>query len=163
MQTAKAEDLEQSIKQNIELVMHKRCGCNFDSSAIYSGEFSCQTTSTEVVYRAVINGTSELHRATKLTSFIDDWKRSDGTLLYNKFRLRLAQACPLRLGSFSEPECKGDGEETDVKEDDRKSGGLLLDPSTCYRFQSCSGDGQDKLGGGDGGDAGSADAVHDKY
>ena len=156
MQTAKAENLEQSIKQNIELAIRKRCSCDFDSSAIYSGEFSCQTTSTEVVYRAIINGTSELLRATELTSFIDDWKRSDGTLLHNKFRLRLAQACSLELRSFSEPECKGDREETDIKDDDYKSRGLLLDPSTCYRFQSCASDGQDdKLGGGD---AGSADS-----
>ena len=152
-QTAKAEDVEQSIKQNIEMAIHKRCGCEFDSSAIHFGEFSCQTTSTEVVYRAVINGTSELLRATELTSFIDDWKRSDGTLLYNKFRLRLAQACPLELQSFSELECNGDIGENISKDDDHKSGGLLLDPSTCYRFQSCASDGQEIL---DGGDAGSA-------
>ena len=74
-------------------------------------------------------------------------------LLYNKFRLCLAQACPLELQSFSEPECNGDIGEDVAKDDDYKSGGLLLDLSTCYRFQSCAGGGQEML---DGGDAGSA-------
>ena len=126
--------------------MQWRCGCDFHSSAIYSGEFSCQTTNTEVIYRAIINGTSDLRTAAELISYIDNWLRSEGTLLYNKFRLRLAQSCSLRFESFSELECKGDqdsvGSGMDVEDHGHKNGGLLLGSSTCYRFQSCS-DSQD--------------------
>ena len=74
---------------------------------------------------------------------MENWLQSEGTLLYNKFRLRLAQNCPLRIESFSEEECEGD---QDIATSDKskadgghdlKEGGLLLDSSTCYRFQSC--------------------------
>ena len=143
---SKAIDLENSIKKDIELVVRKRCDCNFHSSAIYSGEFSCQTTSTEVIYRAIINGSSELLRASELTAFMEDWMINEGTLLYNKFRLRLAQTCSLLIQSYNEPECDGDDVtslKAEAKSDADKTEGLLFDSSTCYRFQSC-GDGGDK-------------------
>ena len=104
--------------------------------------FSCQTTTTEVIYRAIINGTSELRTAAELVSYIENWLKSEGTLLYNKFRLRLSQSCSLHVESFSELECKGDrdrdGSGTDVDSHGHKNGGLLLGSDTCYRFQSCS-------------------------
>ena len=139
-------DLEQYIKSNIEQAIKRRCNCDFESSAIYPGEFSCQTTTTEVVYRAKLNGSSELITAAQLVSYIDEWKTSEGTLLYNKFRLRLAQACPLRVESFNERECEGDGEGNDRHIDKEPSasgdgsglsGGLMLGSKMCYRFQMC--------------------------
>ena len=136
---SKAEDLEESIKDNIEQAIARRCDCNFESSAIYSGEFSCQTTTNEVVYRAIVNGSSELLTANELVSHIEEWKTSEGTLLYNKFRLRLAQACSLRVESFNEPECDGDGKEIENgRHGGRDNGdGLLLGSKSCYRFQTC--------------------------
>ena len=145
MQVSKAVDLEDSIRKDIEQALRKRCSCNFISSAIYSGEFSCQTTTTEVIYRAIINGSSESRIATELVNFIENWLQSEGTLLYNKLRLRLAQNCSLRIESFSELECEGDSEtganESRADEDHSlKDGGLLLGSSTCYKFQSCGDD-----------------------
>ena len=72
-------------------------------------------------------------------------------MLYNKFRLRLAQNCTLRIESFSELECEGDGhtEErgTGVEGRGIRNGGLILGSSTCYRFQSCGGTGKDDTEG----------------
>ena len=75
------------------------------------------------------------------TLFIENWLQSEGTLLYNKFRLRLAQNCILRIESFSDVECEVDTDKsgTDMGHD-LKNGGLLLGSSTCYRFQSCGDD-----------------------
>ena len=103
-----------------------------------AGEFSCHSTTTEVIYRAIINGSSESRTATELVNFIENWLQSEGTLLYNKFRLRLAQNCTLRIESFSDLECEVDTDKsgTDMGHD-LKNGGLLLGSSTCYRFQSC--------------------------
>ena len=141
MQVSKAVDLENSIKKDIEQALRKRCDCDFGSTAIYSGEFSCQTTATEVVYRAIINGSSELRTATELVVYIEDWLQSEGTLLYNKFRLRLAQNCTLHIKSFSELECEDDGavdkSGTGVEGRGVQDGGLMLGSNTCYRFQSC--------------------------
>ena len=64
--------------------------------------------------------------------------KSDGTLLYNKFRLQLSQSCPIKFESFSEPECRGDGDGEPECND--KKGDLLFDSSTCYRFKSCDDD-----------------------
>ena len=79
---------------------------------------------------------------------MENWLLSDGTLLYNKFRLQLAQNCSLRIESFSEVECEGDQDAARSDESstraaegrDLKEGGLLLGSSTCYRFQSCGDD-----------------------
>ena len=147
LQMSKALDLEESIKKDIEQAVRKRCSCDFNSSEIYSGEFSCQTTTTEVVYRAIINGSSELLRATELVTFMESWLRDEGTLLYNKFRLRLVQSCSLHIESFNEAECKGDGGTDERETNSMSNEGLLLGSSACYRFQSCiSGlDGDDNL------------------
>ena len=152
-------DLERYIKSNIEQAIQGRCDCEFESSAIYSGEFSCQTTTTEVVYRAKLNGSSELITAAELVSYIEEWKTSESSLLYNKFRLRLAQACPLRVESFYELECEGDGEESgrhiDKEPSDDSNGGLMLGSKTCYRFQTCNSN--DEI------DTGSADFGAEQY
>ena len=147
IQVSKAVGLEDSIKKDIEKALRNRCNCDFSSSAIYSGEFSCQTTTTEVVYRAIINGSSESRKATELINFMENWLQSEGTLLYNKIRLRLAQNCSLRIESFSEEECGGD---RDKKGHNLKDGGMLLDSNSCYRFQSCDDTGNDNtVGSGD--------------
>ena len=74
---------------------------------MFSGEFSCQTTTTRVTYRAIINGTSDILPAPQLISLIEDWRVKSGTMLYGKFRLRLMDKnkCPLEIKSFDDKEC----------------------------------------------------------
>ena len=155
-QVSKAEDLEKSVKENIEQAIRQRCSCNFQSSSIYSGEFSCQTTTTDVIYRAIINGTSDQQAATELIGYIDDWQQNEGTLLYHKFRLRLSQHCPLQIKSFNDAECAvngtlagGGGKERNGKLDNKESGLLLGAGGSCYRFQACD-DGSDTTTGSGG-------------
>jgi hypothetical protein len=144
---SKAEDLEESVKKNLEQAIRQRCSCDFQSSSIYSGEYSCQTTTSDVIFRAIINGTSDLRTATELLDDIENWRRNQGTLLYRKFRLRLSQHCPLQIESFDEVECMKNGtlarggahdggREQDGNLDNRESG-LLLGGGSCYRFQAC--------------------------
>ena len=89
LQNEQSRSLEEDIKQSIETAIRDRCDCNFESSAMFSGEFSCQTTTTRVTYRATINGTSDILPAPQLISLIEDWRVKSGTMLYGKFRLRL--------------------------------------------------------------------------
>ena len=135
MQLSEAYDLESAIKRNIERVVQQKCDCDFSSSAIYSGEFSYQRSRNAVTYRAIINGSSEILRANDIITYIENWKRTDGSLLYNKFRLRLSQSCPIKFESFSELECRGDGDAE--PECNNQKGDLLFDSNTCYRFKSC--------------------------
>ena len=100
--------LEGSIKKNIEQAIQERCSCDFNSSAINSREFSYQTTTTEVIYRAIIIDSSESHTAAEFIFYIEDWLQTEGTLLYTKFRLQLAQNCTLRIESFNDLECEVD-------------------------------------------------------
>lgn len=105
--------MEQSIKRDVEKAVRERCECDFSSTAIHSGEFSCQFTSckpdgcelaTTATYRAMLNGTSDLLTANQLISHLQDWHEEIGTLLYNVFRLRLVN-CTIPIDSFHEEEC----------------------------------------------------------
>ena len=107
--------MESSIKREVEEAVRERCECDFKSTAIYSGEFSCQSSNcksscslgTQVSYRAILNGTSDLLIAGEIMNHIEDWRETRGTLLYNLFRLRLAKKseCQLSIDSFDESEC----------------------------------------------------------
>ena len=122
LQVSKAQELDESIKKNIEEAVSSRCNCPFKSTAIYSGEFSCQrqacssdnscgvsTTSVgTVLYRAVVNGSSDLLKATQILDYVEEWRESTGSLLHNNFfRLRIyrKKKCALRIGSFGDDEC----------------------------------------------------------
>ena len=107
LQNEQSRSLEEDIKQSIETAIRDRCDCNFESSAMFSGEFSCQTTTTRVTYRATINGTSDILPAPQLISLIENWRVKSGTMLYGKFRLRLMDKneCPLEIESFDDEEC----------------------------------------------------------
>ena len=115
LQLLKVRYVETSIKKEVEKAIRERCECNFKSTAIFSGEFSCQSSMyesgssliTEVTYRAIVNGTSDLLTAEQIMYHIEDWRESDGTLLYNRIRLNLAKKkdCPLRINTFRETEC----------------------------------------------------------
>ena len=156
-----AHHLQRSIKAAIEEAVQSRCDCDFYSSAITSGEFSCQTTTSDVVYRAVINGRSDLITANETLDYIDDWRRNEQTILHNLFRLRLSQDCPLRIDSFNEVECKTSDEDNgsevkcdkagnscvDGRHSDKK--GLLLGSGACYKFEACDSDSGGGVSSGD--------------
>ena len=114
MQLPKIKDLEASIKTQVEEAVRERCECDF-KSVIYSGEFSCRSSNcksscslgTQVTYRAILNGTSNLLTAGEILSHIEDWRESDGTLLYQFIRYDLSKKkdCQLEIHSFREVEC----------------------------------------------------------
>ena len=60
-----------------------------------------------MTYRAIINGTSDLLTAQALLDHIEDWRINSGTLLHDRFRLRLAkkEECALKIDSFDDLEC----------------------------------------------------------
>ena len=140
LQYHKSYYLERSILKNIEHVVREECNCDFDSSEIHSGEFSCRTKRDAVTYRAIINGSSAMLSANEIRDIIDDWKTSDGTMRHRKFRLQLTSSCPIAFTSFSEPECRGDDERRHC---DNQKGDLLFNSNTCYTFKSCD-DGMDE-------------------
>ncbi len=109
--------MEASIKREVEKAVREHCECDFKSTAIYSGEFTCLSSNcdamtscslgTQVTYRAILNGTSDLLTAGEILNHIEDWRESDGTLLSNFIRVKLAKKkdCPLTINSFREEEC----------------------------------------------------------
>ena len=107
--------METSIKRELEKAVRERCECDFSSTAINSGVFSCQTATcqsnclpiTHVIYRAIINGTSDFPTADQLIDHMKEWQKSSSSLLYNVFHLNLASndECQLRIGSLYEKEC----------------------------------------------------------
>jgi len=97
-----------AVRTALTAAIRERCNCNFQSTSIDSGEFSCQTTTTHV-YRSLINGTSEMHTAPKLLDFINNWLKNEGTFRILHFRLRVVPDCPLQIQSFHQPECMNGG------------------------------------------------------
>lgn len=69
------------------------------------GDFSCETTKNDVIYRTVINGTSNTLLAPRLIDAIQQWIEDDGTFLVDLMRMRVRKKCPLRINSLSEKEC----------------------------------------------------------
>ena len=61
-----------------------------------------------VIYRTMINGTSDARTAPQLLNFIEDWIKNEGTFLVGYFRLWVVPDCPLQIQSFYQPECTND-------------------------------------------------------
>ena len=99
-----ATRMEEAIKHALEVAIESRCDCNFTVASIATGEFSCQTTSTEVIYRSAIK-TITTHSAQHLSIFAKDWVNSGATVPYDRFRLRVCTDCPFQISSLDEPEC----------------------------------------------------------
>ena len=105
LQVEKSLDLEFSVKSEIETAVRKRCDCDFSSTAIYSGEFSCQfSMGNSVLYRAKINGTSDLLNVWEILGYIQDWRVFDESFLYNKIRLTVEAKTRLTIESLTEKE-----------------------------------------------------------
>lgn len=69
------------------------------------GDFSCETTKSDVIYRTVINGTSNTLLAPRLIDTIQQWIEDDGTFLVDLMRMRVRKNCLLHINSLSEKEC----------------------------------------------------------
>ena len=102
-QSSVANWIDRAVKKALTAAIRERCGCDFQSSSIKSGEFSCQSTTTHVVYRTTIN--SDTHTAPQILNFIEDWIKNEGAFLVGYFRLRVVPECPLQIQSFYQPEC----------------------------------------------------------
>ena len=111
-----------SIKKKLEEAVSSLCNCSFQSTAIYSGRFNCQPQTCEssdkcgpsstvvgpVMYRAIVNGTSDLLTADQILDYIDSWREDTGTLLHNGvFQLGVysKKKCALKIDSFNEKGC----------------------------------------------------------
>lgn len=69
-----------------------------------------------LIYRARIRGSSEILSGSEILAHIQDWLTNDGTFLYTyhaRIRIRADPQCPLKIKSFSEPEC-GDGSKEEI-------------------------------------------------
>jgi len=100
----------------MEGAVRERCNCPFSSSAIHAGEFSCQFArndsncnhASHVIYRGMLNGSSNMLSADQLIEHIHHWRATAGTLLYgNILRLKVASSeeCRVKIESFEDEEC----------------------------------------------------------
>ena len=77
--------METSIKRELEKFVRERCECDFNSTAINSGVFRCQTFTSQsdcfpvtyLTYSAIINGTSDFPTANQLVHHIEEWHKSN--------------------------------------------------------------------------------------
>ena len=106
-----------SVGRSIFTAINKKCGQCLQMNRLYrypsvypisSGEFSCQTTRSSVIYRSEISGTTDLLTAPQLVDLIREWINEDGTILVNAFRLHVRRGCPLQIKSLSDRECVTD-------------------------------------------------------
>ena len=83
-----------------------------------------------MTYRAIINGTSDLLTAQVLLDHVEDWRLNSGTLLHDRFRLRLArkEECALNIDSFNELECSAANKES--------AGTEYLRADYCYKLSA---------------------------
>ena len=114
LQHKRACELDDSIRNELGEIVREHCNCDFSSTAIHSGEFSCLSTichsncsHTPVTYRAIIDGSSDLLTADQLMDIMKEWHDSSSSLLIGKIRLKMASSdeCQLSIDSFDEEEC----------------------------------------------------------
>ena len=105
MQAEKALTIANSIRKTLADNINKKCGCNFQVDAISTGDFSCQSTGSDVVYRTVLNGTSDTVEASAAVKAISEWIDEDGTFVSDLRRLHVRSDCPLHITSLAENEC----------------------------------------------------------
>ncbi len=113
--------LDVSIATNLAQAVSSHCNCPFNSSRFHSGEFSCLPTTCSsdgtcgvtssyvgtVLYRAVVNGSSDLMTASQALQYVEEWREDTGSLLHSKLRLKLFKEneCALNIESFFDDDC----------------------------------------------------------
>ena len=113
-QDDEAYGIEQAIKETMVEAIRSQCDeCNFTAASIGTGEFSCQTTASQVIYRSTLVAI-ETHTAKELREFAEDWVSSGPTIPYRRLRLRVRTDCPFLISSLEEPECLPGGISRDV-------------------------------------------------
>ena len=113
MQVEKALSIANSIRKTLADNINQNCGCNFQVDAISTGDFSCQTTRSDVVYRTVLNGTSDTVEASAAVGAISEWVVKNGTFVSDLRRLHVRSDCPLRITSLTESECTDGDQNTE--------------------------------------------------
>ncbi len=60
-----------------------------------------------VLYRAVVNGSSDLMTASQALQYVEEWREDTGSLLHSKLRLKLykKKECDLNIESFYDDDC----------------------------------------------------------
>ena len=104
LQTNNVEKTKSYIRSGIAKAISGCCNCEFPVAFIRSGIFQCWNAPDEVTYRSVIVGTEDL-TATKLLGFLEKWVNSKPVLQVENFGLWLSTKCPVKISSFSDPQC----------------------------------------------------------
>ena len=104
LQTNKVEKTISYIHSGIAKAISSRCNCKFPVEFIRTGIFHCWNASDEVTYRSVMVGTED-HTTTKLLKLLEKWVNSKPVLQVENFGLWLSTNCPVKIASFSDPQC----------------------------------------------------------
>ena len=82
------------------------CRCGFTAGHIDRGVsgFQCGNQLNQVVFRSKLNGTVTTNAST-LTNYINWWTSSGVSITVQGLILDLDSMCPVRISSFSDPEC----------------------------------------------------------
>ena len=104
LQTNKVEKTISYIHSGIAKVISGRCNCTFPVEFIRTGIFQCWNAPDEVTYRSVMVGTED-HTTTKLLKLLEKWVNSKPVLQVENFGLWLSTNCPVKIASFSDPQC----------------------------------------------------------
>ncbi len=116
LQTSETEEKLDDIRDELQAQLNNLCGCGLTPQHITAGELQCFTSSTEVTYRAKINGTAT-NSSSGILAYLEVWIHSGtASLLVQGFRFFLDSSClPVVIGSFSDPECESEGSPSDAK------------------------------------------------
>ena len=82
------------------------CRCGFTARHIDRGVsgFQCVNQLNQVVFRSKLNGTVTTNAST-LTNYINQWTSSGVSITVQGLILDVDSMCPVRISSFSDPEC----------------------------------------------------------
>ena len=103
----KVDQVQRAVFGTVEsLLLKNYCSCKADT---IDWVYSCQTGSSEVVFKYSLHLTSERCNcsASDVISVMDQWVESAGTVLMGRYQFRTSQDCAsTKILSFDDPECK---------------------------------------------------------
>ena len=97
--------MEAGIRDGVREAIRQRCDCDFSTSDIVDGVFSCRNVTTEVTYRATLRGRIDTDRAGRLRSQVRRFVQRGPAITYDTFLLWVDSTCPVNLSSLTDPEC----------------------------------------------------------
>ena len=100
------EDLKQFFRSTVTQNINKHCHCGFKQEYIHSEDLHCnRTTSTHVVYRAVIDSFGN-HTSTALVEHLEEWITSGANQTNGINMVTFDPNCPVLINS-SDAVCNG--------------------------------------------------------